>query len=546
LSLEGLFDRAAFHARHIGPDGAEERAMLAELGVATRAALIEQAMPAAIRQREPLALPAPLDEAAALAELRAIAAQNQLWRSYIGTGYHACRTPQVIQRNVLENPGWYTAYTPYQAEISQGRLEVLLAFQQMVIDLTGLPVANASLLDEATAAGEAMTLIRRASKSKARAFFVDAACHPQVIAVVRTRAKWLGIPVLVGDAAQTLEPEAVFGAHLQYPDTYGAVRDWSELIARVHAAQGLVSAGTDPLALLLLKSPGALGADVAVGSAQRFGVPLGYGGPHAGFMAARESLLRQMPGRIIGVSRDAAGRTAYRMALQTREQHIRREKATSNICTSQVLLANIAALYAAWHGAEGLQRIALRCHALARLLAQAMTTESGAFFDTLTFAVGGAQRDIRRRAERKRINLRWIGEQRVGVSLDETTTLEDVADLAWVLTGKDCGVTERGRARRGPGRDPARAAARRRGARAPGVQPLPQRDGDDALPQAPGEPRLLARAGHDPPGLLHHEAQRGRRDGAGVLARVRRAASLRPARAGRGLRAGARRRLGRS
>jgi glycine dehydrogenase len=445
MSFESLLHRDAFHARHIGPDAAGERAMLAALGVATRAELVAQAMPAAIRQREPLALPGPLDEAEALAELRAIAAQNQVWRTYIGTGYHNCHTPQVIQRNVLENPGWYTAYTPYQAEISQGRLEVLLAFQQMVIDLTGLPVANASLLDEATAAGEAMTLIRRASKSKASAFFVDAACHPQVIAVIRTRAKWLGIPVVIGDAASALEPQSVFGAHLQYPDTYGTVRDWSGLIARVHAAQGLVSLGTDPLALLLLKPPGVLGADVAIGSAQRFGVPLGYGGPHAGFMAAREPLLRQMPGRIIGVSRDAAGRTAYRMALQTREQHIRREKATSNICTSQVLLANIAALYAAWHGPEGLKRIALRCHALARLLAQTRAPESRAFFDTLSFAVGAAQRDIRARAIEKQVNLRWIGEERVGVSVDETTTLEDVADLAWVLTGKDCGVAERAR-----------------------------------------------------------------------------------------------------
>ena len=446
MSFESLRHRDAFHARHLGPDAAGERDMLAALGVATRAELVAQAMPAGIRQREPLELPGPLDEAEALAELRRIAAQNQVWRSYIGTGYSACHTPQVIQRNVLENPGWYTAYTPYQAEISQGRLEVLLAFQQMVVDLTGLPVANASLLDEATAAGEAMTLMRRASKSSATAFFVDAACHPQVIAVIRTRAKWLGIPVLVGDAARALEPAAVFGAHLQYPDTYGALRDWTALIARVHEARALVSLGTDPLALMLLKSPGALGADVAVGSAQRFGVPLGYGGPHAGFMAVRETLLRQMPGRIIGVSKDAAGRTAYRMALQTREQHIRREKATSNICTSQVLLANIAALYAVWHGAEGLRRIALRCHALARLLAQAMAPEANAFFDTLSFAVGAAQREIRTRADEKQVNLRWIGADRVGVSMDETTTLEDVADLAWVLTGKDCDIAARARA----------------------------------------------------------------------------------------------------
>ena len=274
MNFESLLHRDAFHARHIGPDAAGEREMLALLGVATRAELVAQAMPAAIRQREPLTLPGPLDEAEALDELRRITLQNRIWRSYLGTGYSACHTPQVIQRNVLENPGWYTAYTPYQAEISQGRLEVLLAFQQMVIDLTGLPVANASLLDEATAAGEAMTLMRRASKSKAQAFFVDAACHPQVVAVIRTRAKWLGIPVVVGNAAQALDPAAVFGAHLQYPDTYGAVRDWSELIERVHAAQGLVSLGTALLALQLLKSPGDLDAEVAIGSAQRFSRPL--------------------------------------------------------------------------------------------------------------------------------------------------------------------------------------------------------------------------------------------------------------------------------
>ena len=354
-----------FQSRHLGIDAPSEREMLAVLGLATRDALLDEALPASIRQRAPLELPAPLGEAEALAELRAIAGENEIWRSCIGAGYHACHTPQVIQRNVLENPGWYTAYTPYQAEISQGRLEALLAFQQTVIDLTGLPVANASLLDEATAAAEAMALIRRAAKSKAQAFFVDARCHPQVIAVLRTRAKWMGIPLVVDDAAR-IDAAAVFGAHVQYPDTHGALNDWSEFIARVHQTGGLVSMGTDPLALVLLKPPGALGADVAVGSAQRFGVPLGYGGPHAAYMACRAELVRQMPGRIIGVSVDAAGRTAYRMALQTREQHIRRDKATSNICTSQVLLANIAAFYAIWHGPEGLRRIALRCNEFAR------------------------------------------------------------------------------------------------------------------------------------------------------------------------------------
>ena len=426
-----------FQSRHLGIDAPAEREMLAALGLATRAALLDEALPASIRQRAPLELPAPLGEAEALAELRAIAGENEIWRSCIGAGYHACHTPQVIQRNVLENPGWYTAYTPYQAEISQGRLEALLAFQQTVIDLSGLPVANASLLDEATAAAEAMALIRRASKSKAHAFFVDARCHPQVIAVLRTRAKWMGIPLLVDETAR-VEAAAVFGAHIQYPGTWGELNDPREAITRLHASGGLVSMGTDPLALVLLKSPGALGADVAIGSAQRFGVPLGYGGPHAGYMACRAELVRQMPGRIIGVSVDAAGRDAYRMALQTREQHIRRDKATSNICTAQVLLANIAAFYAIWHGPDGLRRIALRCNEFARLLAAGskMRPLSESYFDTITFEAGDAARPIRERAEQKRINLRYEG-TRVGVALGETTTRQDIADLGWVLTGKE-------------------------------------------------------------------------------------------------------------
>ncbi len=426
-----------FEPRHLGIYAPAEREMLAVLGLPSREALLDEALPASIRQRQPLELPAPLGEAEALAELRAIAGENEIWRSCIGTGYHACHTPQVIQRNVLENPGWYTAYTPYQAEISQGRLEALLAFQQTVIDLTGLPVANASLLDEATAAAEAMALIRRAAKSKAQAFFVDARCHPQVIAVLRTRAKWMGIPLEVGDPAG-LDWARFFGAHLQYPGTWGDLIDPAETISRLHAAGGLVSMGTDPLALVLLKSPGALGADLAVGSAQRFGVPLGYGGPHAAYMACRAELLRQMPGRIIGVSVDAAGRTAYRMALQTREQHIRRDKATSNICTSQVLLANIAAFYAIWHGPEGLRRIALRCNEFARLLAAAskMKPVSEFYFDTITFEAGDKSRLIRERAGQRQINLRYEG-TRVGVALDETTTRKDVEDLGWVLTGSE-------------------------------------------------------------------------------------------------------------
>jgi glycine dehydrogenase len=321
-SLEDLLHKGDFATRHIGPSPELQREMLATVGALSLDALVREVVPQDILLTEPLALGEAKTENEALAEISAHAMRNEVWRNFIGTGYYGTHTPAVIQRNVLENPGWYTAYTPYQAEISQGRLEALLNFQQMVIDLTGLPVANASLLDEATAAAEAMAMIRRSSKSKASAFFVDAAVHPQVLAVMRTRAKWLGIELVVGD---DVEPQKVFGAHLQYPDTYGRVRDFSDVIKKIHAAQGLVSMGTDLLALVLLRSPGALGADIAIGSAQRFGVPLGYGGPHAAFMACRDEHKRSMPGRIIGVSNDAAGRPALRMALQTREQHIRRD-----------------------------------------------------------------------------------------------------------------------------------------------------------------------------------------------------------------------------
>ena len=432
MSLRDLL-QGEFAARHMGPNAQDERAMLDVLGLPSMAALIREALPPDIGQRGALELPAALGEAQALAELRSLASRNQLWRNGIGMGYHGTITPAVIQRNVLENPGWYTPYTPYQAEISQGRLEALLAFQQMLIDLTGLAVANASLLDEATAAGEAMGLIQRATASEGKAFFIDAACHPQVIAVMRTRAKWLKVPVTVGDPG-SYDAQRHFGAHLQYPQSCGRIGDPSELIAAAHATGGMVSLGVDPLALVLLKSPGVLGADVAVGSAQRFGVPLGCGGPHPGFLAARAELLRQMPGRIVGVTRDAAGHTAYRMALQTREQHIRREKATSNICTSQVLLANVAVFYAMWHGPLGLRRIALRTHGMARLLAQAVAPEaSGDYFDTLVYRCDAGA--VRRRAEDKRINLRYLSGDRVAVSMDETTTLEDVADLAWVIGG---------------------------------------------------------------------------------------------------------------
>src|SRR5688572_15406063 len=425
MTLEELLDKTNFSRRHIGPSDLAQRGMLAAVGTASVDALVRQVVPQDILLREPLRLGEAKTENEALAEISAHAAKNELWRNFIGMGYYGTHTPAVIHRNVLENPGWYTAYTPYQAEISQGRLEGLLNFQQLVIDLTGLPVANASLLDEGTAAAEAMAMIRRSAKSKASAFFVDAAVHPQVLGVMRTRAKWLGIELVVGDDVQA---DKVFGAHLQYPDTYGRVRDFSEAIKKVQSAQGLVSMGTDLLALLLLRSPAALGADIAIGSAQRFGVPMGYGGPHAAFMACRDELKRSMPGRIIGVSRDAAGRPALRMALQTREQHIRREKATSNICTAQALLANVAAFYAVWHGPEGLLRIAQHANRMARMLA----ARGGAFFDTIVVQPADSSA-ARKLADQKQINLRWLGDGRACASLDETSTIQDVRDIAEVL-----------------------------------------------------------------------------------------------------------------
>src|ERR1051326_7292252 len=436
--LADLLGKEEFAARHLGSDEARQREMLAELGVGSLDALVREVVPAPIRLRAPLALGEPTTELAATAELSAHALHNEVWRNLIGMGYYGTHTPSVIQRNVFENPGWYTAYTPYQAEISQGRLEGLLNFQQMVIDLTGLPVANASLLDEATAAAEAMAMIRRSTKSKAAAFFVDSAVHPQVLAVMRTRAKWLGIELLTGDADKDLDPSRVFGAHLQYPDTHGRVRDWSAHVRALHATGALVSIGTDLLALMLLRSPGAFGADIAIGSAQRFGVPLGYGGPHAAFMACRDEHKRAMPGRIIGVSHDAAGRPALRMALQTREQHIRRDKATSNICTAQALLANIAGFYAVYHGPRGLARIAARTNFMARLLvacARGARVEHPAFFDTVVFRVP-ALAAVRVRAHAKRANLRYIDAERIGVACDETTSIADIADIAEALTGE--------------------------------------------------------------------------------------------------------------
>ncbi|HET8656705.1 MAG TPA: aminomethyl-transferring glycine dehydrogenase [Longimicrobiaceae bacterium] len=429
------FGRESFVPRHIGPNEEEVREMLDVLGFDSLDALVDATIPADIRMRRPLELGDPRTETEVLAELREIASGNQVFRSCIGMGYYGTVTPPVVLRNVLENPGWYTAYTPYQAEISQGRLEALLNFQTMVIDLTGLPIANASLLDEGTAAAEAMAMADAIVGSETRnVFFVSEGCHPQTIGVVRTRAEARGFELVVGDHRTFQPDERVFGVLLQYPETDGRVEELRDLAERAHAAGALVTVATDLLALALLTPPGEFGADIAVGSAQRFGVPMGYGGPHAAFFACKEEYKRQVPGRIIGVSRDATGRPALRMALQTREQHIRREKATSNICTAQVLLAVMASMYAVWHGPAGLRRIAGRTHALAAALAEGLrrhgdTVRHDHFFDTIRVAPKQGADAVVDAALERRINLRRFADGSLGVSLDETTTPSDVADL---------------------------------------------------------------------------------------------------------------------
>ena len=419
--------------RHIGPSPVEMEAMLSAVGCKTLDQLIEETIPASLRQEKPLGWE-PLSEHELLAKLRDVASQNKVMTSLIGQGYYGTVTPPAIQRNILENPAWYTAYTPYQPEIAQGRLEALLNYQTMVADLTAMPVANASLLDEGTAAAEAMTMAERSSKSKAKAFFVDENCHPQTIAVIKTRAEPLGIEIIVG-APEALEAEKVFGAIFQYPGTWGHVRDLSPEIEKLHAAKAVAVVATDLLALMMLKAPGEMGADIAVGSSQRFGVPMGYGGPHAAFMACRDDLKRAMPGRIVGVSIDARGNKAYRLSLQTREQHIRREKATSNVCTAQALLAVMASMYAVFHGPVGLRAIAERVHSYTVRLAKALR-DAGAtlpqkhFFDTITVNVGVGQAGILAAARAEGLNFRKVGNDHVGISLDETTN-EDV--LARVL-----------------------------------------------------------------------------------------------------------------
>ncbi len=440
-SLSELDQRADFLRRHIGPSEAEIAAMLDALGVESLDDLVAQAVPESIRESDTLPLASTYTENEALNYLREVAAKNQIRKSLIGLGYHNTVVPPVIQRNVLENPGWYTAYTPYQAEISQGRMEALLSFQQMTMDLTGMELANASLLDEATAAAEAMTMLHRVGKSKSERFLVAPDVHPQTLAVMRTRAEPLGIELEVRDPARFGDVDC-FGVLLQYPGTWGEVADYRDVVKKVHEKGALVAVASDLLALTLLTPPGEWGADVVVGNSQRFGVPLGYGGPHAAFFATHDRYKRSVPGRIIGVSIDRNERPALRMALQTREQHIRREKATSNICTAQVLLANMAALYACWHGPEGLTTIARRVHRLTAILAHGL--EKLGFevtprhvFDTLTVKAEGQAEDVLQRAADKGLNLRLIDRDHLGVALDETVEQEEVRAIWQAFAGTD-------------------------------------------------------------------------------------------------------------
>ena len=410
--------------------------MLAVIGSPSLDALIEEVVPPKIRSQAPLALPPSRSETDVLAELKQVAGRNKVYRSYIGQGYYGTQTPNVVLRNILENPAWYTAYTPYQPEISQGRLEALLNYQTMVADLTGLDISNASLLDESTAAAEAMTLARRSAKSKSPVFFISRHVHPQTIEVVRTRAEGLDIEIAVGDEAEGL-PEC-FGVLLQYPHSTGSVADYRKLADAAHAQGAVVAVATDLLALAVLAAPGEWGADIAVGSAQRFGVPFGFGGPHAGFMACKDAYKRNMAGRLVGVSKDAQGNPAMRLALQTREQHIRREKATSNICTAQVLLAVMAGMYAVWHGPAGIRRIANRVNRYtailrAELVKLGVKVANDSFFDTLLLETGAATPAILTAADCAHVNLRRVDGARLAVSLDETVTAADLQALVNVF-----------------------------------------------------------------------------------------------------------------
>ena len=442
LSLHTLEHHDAFIERHIGPSIEEQQAMLDTTGFKTLEDMIQRTVPASIRCNIPAELDTPRTETETLERLKAIMSQNIVKRSMIGMGFTDAITPNVILRNVLENPGWYTAYTPYQPEISQGRLEGLLTFQQMIMDLTGLDLANASLLDEATAAAEAMTLCKRMSKAKnANIFIVDQQLHPQNISVIQTRAEPLGIEVVIGDVASLMAEHNYFGVVVQYPNTLGEIQDYQTLIAQAHEQKALFCAAADIMALVLLKSPGDLGADVVFGSSQRFGVPMGYGGPSAAFFATRDAFKRSVPGRIIGVSVDSRGKPALRMAMQTREQHIRREKAMSNICTAQALLANMAAFYAVYHGPVGLKVIASRIHRLTTILAAGLTSKgvkvvNSTWFDTLTLELGFARDTAYERASELGINLRKIGDTQLGITCDERTTREEIFTLWKAILGE--------------------------------------------------------------------------------------------------------------
>ncbi|CUA81439.1 glycine dehydrogenase (decarboxylating) alpha subunit [Gulbenkiania indica] len=444
MTLSKLFNHEEFIARHIGPSDEERGQMLATVGAASLEALIDETVPADIRLKRPLELPPAQSEATALAALKAVAGRNVINKSFIGLGYHPVLTPTVILRNVLENPGWYTAYTPYQAEIAQGRLEALLNYQQMVIDLTGLEIANASLLDEATAAAEAMAMARRVSKAKSNQFFVDSRVLPQTLDVLRTRAKYFGFELVLGHPEEAGNA-AYFGVLFQYPGEAGDLIDLTAPIASAKAQGAVAIVAADIMALVALKSPGEMGADVAVGNTQRFGVPMGFGGPHAAYFAFRDEMKRSAPGRIIGVSVDAKGKTALRMALQTREQHIRREKANSNICTSQVLLANMAGMYAVYHGPEGVKRIAARIHRLAAIFAQAVKAAGGTlvfdrFFDTVQVELANADA-VYQAALQAGYNLRRVSANVLGVSFHEAATEDDLAALIGLFTGKDADLS---------------------------------------------------------------------------------------------------------
>jgi len=444
-SLRDLEGADEFTHRHIGPDAGDTERMLHVVGAASLDALIAETVPDSIRLDAPLALPGAVTERDTLRRLADIASRNTVMQSLIGLGYHGTITPPVVLRNILENPAWYTSYTPYQPEISQGRLEALLNFQTLVSDLTGLPLANASLLDEGTAAAEAMTMARRAVKGDSTVFFVDADCNPQTIAVIATRAEPIGIDVVVGDPATDL-PGEMFGAVLASPGASGEVRDLAPIIARVHEAGGLAVVVADPLSMVLIESPGAMGADIAVGSMQRFGTPMGFGGPHAGYIATRDEYARALPGRLVGVSIDVAGRPALRLALQTREHHIRREKATSNVCTAQALLAIVNAMYASWHGPEGLRRIAERVERLTGILAQGLRgggieVVNDTWFDTIVVRVPGRADQVHAAARAAGINLREVDADHVGVTLDEVSTRETVQDV-WGAVGVTASVED--------------------------------------------------------------------------------------------------------